>query len=94
MRTSLIKPIVIGVLLGAGFFWIPFIVVRILLLFIIVGFIFRLVMWRRWRKGNPNRFTFADRIRSMSEEEYASFKQNPWHFCREHRQDSPDQKTN
>ena len=92
MKTSLIKPIVVGILLGASLFWIPFIVARVLLLFIVVGFIFRLMMWRRWRKGNPNRFAFADRIRSMSEEEYASFKQNPRQFCRGQMHKSPEQK--
>jgi len=94
MKTNLIKPIIVGVLLGVAVFWIPFVVVRLFLLFIIIGFIFRLFMWRRWRGNGGSRFAFADRIRGMSDEEYIAFKQNPGQYCREHTAKSPEQKTN
>lgn len=90
MNRSIAKPIVIGIILGAAIFFIPFIVIRIILFVLIAGLLFRLFAGRRsWRRFNGNYTLFTDKIRSMSEEEYAQFKLNSSRGCGYHQQTNP-----
>ncbi|MFT3748323.1 MAG: hypothetical protein QM768_08410 [Agriterribacter sp.] len=80
MNRSIVKPIVVGALIGAALFFIPFFVLRVITFFLIAGLIFRLFAGRRRRFGrhfNEQRFAFVDHIRNMSDEEYQAFKSNP-----------------
>ena len=74
------KPIMVGILLGAIFYVVPFFFFRFLFFFLFIGLILRFLFWRPWGWGrcwygsddiNP---AFADTIRRMSDEEYAQFK--------------------
>ncbi|HOZ84845.1 MAG TPA: hypothetical protein PK191_05105 [Niabella sp.] len=79
MKRSILKPILAGVLLGTAIFFIPFFVLRVLVLIIIVGILFRLFGRRRFGSGwHPG---FADKIRNMSNEEYAQYKARFGHRC-------------
>lgn len=76
-----VNTIIGGALLGAGFFFIPFIMMRFILFALFIAFLFRLFgrrHWRRWgsRFGGRNQFAFADYIRGMSDEEYNRFRQH------------------
>lgn len=81
---KVLKAVIGGGLLGAAFFFIPFIVMRILLFMILIGFIFRLLGRSRWGRrgfdhhgfGRSKEFAFADYIRGMSDEEYNRFRQH------------------
>lgn len=77
------KAIIGGALIGAAFFFIPFIILRIFLFVLVIGTLIRLFGGRRWGRGfGPgNRIAFADNIRNMSEEEYTNFKQNFQQNC-------------
>lgn len=79
MNTSIIKPVIAGLLIGTALFFIPFFVLRVAVFILIVGLIFRLFAGRR-RHWNRNfmdrRMAFTDRIRNMSDEEYNQFKQS------------------
>ena len=79
---SIIKPIIAGILIGAALFFMPFFFVRFILFFLIIGAIFRFIVWGRFR-GYRRGFdaTFTDNIRNMSDEEYNRFKQNRAQGC-------------
>jgi hypothetical protein len=79
MKLSILKPIVLGVLFGALAFMMPFFLLRVVFIVLIIGFIFRLFRggWGGWHhRGGYGYYAtaHADRIRSMSDEEYAAYK--------------------
>lgn len=86
MNRSIVKPIVFGILFGTAVFFVPFLVVRTIFLFMIIGLVFRL-LW--WGKGGRHRqhyhLAYADKIRNMSDEEYAAFKAKAGHHHCYHR---------
>lgn len=83
-RPSL-KPVGIGIIIGVMLLAIPFFLLKALLFFLVLGAIFRLAsrgFFRgRHRRGGyasyglPWHPAFADTIRSMSEEDYGTFRQ-------------------
>ena len=75
MNYHVIKPIVGGLILGSIFFFFPFFVVKVIGFLLILGMIFWIVKGRRshWRRFA---FVHPDKIRSMSDEEYESYKAN------------------
>jgi hypothetical protein len=80
MKRNILKPVLGGVLFGAILFAIPFFIFKFLLFFFLFGALFRLLAWRRYRRyeghfGRGFDPRWSDRIRTMSEEEYQSFKQ-------------------
>lgn len=80
----MIKPVVVGILLGTGLFFMPFFIFRVVLFFLLFGLVVRLFVGKRRRFGGrfaERRFAFADRLRSMSEEEYAEFKRKAAQGC-------------
>lgn len=75
MNKSIFKPIVFGVLFGALAFLMPFFLLRVLFFFLIVGALFRLFGRRRHRQGwGGGPMAFAERVRSMSDEEFEAFR--------------------
>jgi len=78
MKRSIFKPISAGILIGAALFFIPFFLLRVLIVFLIIGALFRLFGRRgfRGRYGRGFHPAFADKIRNMSDEEYNQYKQN------------------
>ena len=90
MKKSLFKPIIGGILIGSVLFALPFFVLRVAVFFMIGGALFR-VFARRRMKGlgfGPN---FADKIRAMSDEEYAGFKAKFQGRCAGRRNSEADQ---
>lgn len=88
MNKSIVKPIVAGILLGAAAFFMPFFLLRTILFFGVIGILFRLFIGRRMRAGFGGRAfqpAFADKIRNMSDEEYAAFKSRFQGNCGHHR---------
>jgi len=77
MNRQILRPVLIGLLIGAGLYFMPFFILRVALLILIAGLILRLVFGRgRFGRGFPERrLQMADRIRNMSDEEYARFKE-------------------
>lgn len=74
MTKTILKSVVIGALIGVSVFFMP----RFILgMFIFFG-IWRLIIGRRMRGGRfiQHRLALADKIRTMSEEEYTAFKNN------------------
>ena len=67
------KTILLGFLLGATLFFVPFLVLGLVTVFALM----RIFGRRRFRNGNfmQHRIAWADKIRSMSEEDYASLKE-------------------
>lgn len=80
MYYRIFKPIIIGILIGAALFFMPFFILRVFLFFFIIGAIFRFFWWRRWSGWNGPGYgpRFADSIRSMSDEQYSRFKRSRW----------------
>lgn len=74
MSNQILKTILFGAVLGAVLFWVPFFAVKILLFFMIFGLFFRFFKGRRYY--GPTGWSYADKIRNMSEEEYTDFKAN------------------
>lgn len=79
MSREILKPILIGVLLGVALFMMPFFLVRALVFFLIIGGLFRLFRGRRrmgrWQQQPELHPAFTDTIRDMSEEEYKTYRQ-------------------
>lgn len=80
---KLLKPILAGILIGAALFFMPFFVLRVIVVFLIIGALFRLFGGRRFGRGYGRGFhhAYADNIRNMSDEEYKAFKQNNTYSC-------------
>ena len=80
MYYRIFKPIIIGILIGAALFFMPFFILRVFLFFFIIGAVFRFFWWRRWNRWNGYWYgpRFADSIRNMSDEQYNRFKRNQW----------------
>lgn len=82
MSQSILKPILFGTLFGALAFLMPFFLLKVLFFFLIAGVLFRVFARRRFGPhGGGYHLAFADRIRNMSDEEYAAFK-NRYQHCR------------
>lgn len=78
MNNQLLKTILFGALLGAAIFAAPFFALKVLIFFLFIGFIFRVFKGRRhYRRGywGPGPLAYADKIRSMSDEEYEAYKE-------------------
>lgn len=74
MNRQLIKTILGGALLGAALFYLPFFVLKVMVILLLIGFVSRFFGRRRGYKG-PFGWAYADKIRSMTEDEYADFKE-------------------
>lgn len=83
MNRQIVRPILIGLLFGAGLYFMPFFLLRAAMFILVVGLIFRLFAGRgRFGRGfQERRFQMADRIRSMSDEEYTRFKEQAVYGC-------------
>ena len=78
MNRQVLKTIVFGALVGAALFAAPFFVLKVLVVFLIIGFLFRIFAGRRYhRRGwrGPWGWAYADKIRTMSDQEYEEFKE-------------------
>ena len=80
MINSILKAIVIGILAGTTIFFMPKFLVSAIILLIVIKLLFgrgRRHMYHhrfgRHRFGD-HRFAFADKIRSMNDDEYSEFK--------------------
>lgn len=87
---KILKPVLFGAILGAALFYMPFFLLRIAVVFLIIGALIRLFRGRRGWSGGPHghggfrsgyRLAFADKVRAMSDEEYAQFKQKVSRPC-------------
>lgn len=74
MNRSIFKPIVFGVMFGAAAFFVPFFLVKVIFFFMIISFIFRMFWWTGRGHHMNYHMAYADKLRNMSEEEYAAFK--------------------
>ncbi len=81
------RAIIAGILGGAALFFLPFFILRLFLFILFISLAIRLIVgvgfgrrggYWRGRGFNP---MFADKIRSMSEEEYNGFKQKFSYGC-------------
>lgn len=70
---SILKSVVMGIALGATFFFLPAFIFGMLLF----GLFFKIMFRSRMKHHFANhRLAFADKIRNMSEEEFGQFKAN------------------
>jgi len=70
MTKSILCAVIFGIVVGAAAFFVP----KMLLGFFIFFALMRLFHCCSHRHHNRGRFHMADKIRSMSDEEYAAFK--------------------
>jgi len=81
MNRSIFKPIVFGVLFGTAAFFVPFLIIKMFFFFLVLGLIFRLFWWNgRSHYRMRYHMVYADKIRNMSDEEYAAFKNKAGHY--------------
>lgn len=80
MKHHIFKSIVIGVVLGAAFFFAPIFILKAMIIMLIISVMFRLIAGRWSRRGHGLHFALADTIRNMSDEEYNRFKQDHRHY--------------
>ncbi len=73
MNPHVFKTILIGAALGAALFLMPFFLLKVVIVLMIFGFIFRVFGSRRYYRG-PGGWAYADKIRGMSDDEYSEFK--------------------
>lgn len=85
MKKSILKTIVAGILLGAAAFYMPFFLLRTLLFIFIIGTLLRIFAKRRFSKrfgGGGFQLAITNKIRTMSDEEYAGFIQKSGKHCK------------
>lgn len=58
MFYRIVKPVIIGVLLGIALFILPFFIINVLLFFVIGSLIFRVFMWRRFKRWGYTQYSF------------------------------------
>lgn len=82
MNRGILKALIGGAILGTALFFAPFFVLKTMLVFFIIGSLFRFLFWRRmvhWSR--PQLYmAMADKVRNMSEAEYSEFKSNMNHW--------------
>lgn len=80
---KILKPILVGALIGAALFFMPFFVLRIAVGFFIIFGLIRLFSRRRYGRGFGRPFypAFTDSIRNMSDTEYQKFKASYGRNC-------------
>ena len=85
MKHSIFRTVIMGALFGATLFFMPFFMVGF---FICIG-IFGFFMRRRigWGQYGNHRFAFADKIRSMNDDEYQALKEkmSNAHCCNQYK---------
>jgi len=81
MNRTFSKLIVGGILFGAFLFFLPFLLFKVFFFFLILGTISWFFRGRR-KNYAQYRWAMADRIRSMSDEEYQQFREARSH-CRQ-----------
>lgn len=86
MNKSVLKTIIAGALAGAALFFMPFFLFRVFAFFLVAGTMFRFFIARSLRRGfgMGMRPAYADKIRSMSDEEYNHFKEKARQHCGKH----------
>lgn len=78
MYYNIIRPIIMGILLGLAVFIMPFFILKVIAFFMIAGLLIRFFIFRRIRrffKGQMFFSGFADEIRNMEDIDYQKFKQ-------------------
>lgn len=82
MNRGIIKSVVGGALIGTALFFAPFLLLKTMLFFFIIGSIMRMLFWRRmfWYARPMMQMAYTDKIRNMSEEEYGEFKNKMNHM--------------
>lgn len=78
MYYNIIRPIIMGILLGLAVFIMPFFILKVIAFFMIAGLLIRFFIFRRIRrffKGQLFFSGFADEIRNMKDSDYQKFKQ-------------------
>ncbi len=73
MNRVYLKTIIGGILLGTALYFVPFFLLKVMIFFLVFGTIAWFFRGRR-RHHYAYRWAMADRIRSMSDEEYEHFK--------------------
>lgn len=97
MNRSIFKPIVFGVLFGTAAFFVPFLILKMFFFFMIMGLVIRLFWWNgRSHYRLRYHMAYADKIRNMSDEEYAAFKNKAGRndYCHHHGYGHKDKSTN
>ncbi|MCC6371304.1 MAG: hypothetical protein IT236_09895 [Bacteroidia bacterium] len=72
MTKSILKTVVFGALVGAALFFAPKFIIGLCIFFGIM----RLFMFGRMRHHAMYQYVMADKVRNMSDEEFARFKNN------------------
>lgn len=78
MNLQLIKTIIGGAILGTALFYLPFFVLKVLVIILLIGVISKFFRRHRGYRG-PYGWAYADKIRSMSDDEYSEFKERLSH---------------
>ena len=80
MNSQIIKTIIVGALLGAAIFAAPYFVLKAFVFLLVIGLLIRLFRGRRYYRRGPWGFhggmAFAEKVRSMSDDEFEEFKSN------------------
>ncbi len=91
MTNQILKPILVGLIIGAALYYLPFFFVgKAFFILLILFFFFGFFRHRRYR--GPYGWNYADKIRSMSDEEYDQFKANFGRGC--HYQNQTEETSN
>lgn len=100
MNQSIFKPILFGVLFGAALFFAPFFLLKVIFFIALISFLCRVFFWRRgsWNHYRHYNLAFADKLRGMSDAQYAEFKNRfnddcCGHGCHDYRSEKSATKT-
>jgi len=80
MRNQILKHVLVGLLLGTALYYLPFFFIgKVIFFLLVMTLIFG--WFRRRRYYGPYGWNYADKIRSMSDDEYSEFKEKFGRGC-------------
>ena len=80
MTNQILKHILVGLTVGATLYYLPFFFLgKVIFILLIMAFFFGFFRHRRYK--GPYGWNYADKIRSMSDEEYDIFKESYGRGC-------------
>lgn len=75
---KIVKLIIGGALFGAGLFFVPFLMLKVFLFFMVLGIFFKLFGGRR---HYTNHWAQLDYVRSLNDEEFEKYKNSHHQHC-------------
>jgi hypothetical protein len=70
-----------GLIFGSLVFFMPFFLLKIFIFFMVISFFMKMMWWRTMKHGGGFHIRYAEKVRSMSDEEFVRFRSKRSGHC-------------